>query len=81
MMPARDPWQTRQKYGSFLRPPRVRLCVFVRCVRSHAAVTHEGKVQPTVTACMRTTFAIARRHSGSPSCPSLAVAALVARFR
>ena len=40
-MPARDPWQTRPKYASFLRPPRVRLCVFVRCVRSHAAVAHD----------------------------------------
>ena len=41
-MPARDPWQTRPKHASFLRPPRVRLCVFVRCVRSHAAGCSRG---------------------------------------
>ena len=45
-MPARDPWQTRPKYASCLRPPRERLCVFVRCVRSHAAVAHEDTVLP-----------------------------------
>ena len=56
-MPARDPWQTRPKYASFLRPPRVRLCVFVRCVRSHAAGAHE---EDGVTA-----FAPVSRASGS----------------
>ena len=40
--PARDPWQTRPKHASFLRPPRVRLCAFVRCVRSHAAGCSRG---------------------------------------
>jgi hypothetical protein len=32
------------KYASFLRPLCVRLCVFVRCVRSHAAGAPEGTV-------------------------------------
>jgi len=32
------------KDASFFRPPCVRLCVFVRCVRSHAAGAHEGTV-------------------------------------
>ena len=36
-MPARDPWQTRPKIRALLAPPRVRVCVFVRCVRSYAA--------------------------------------------
>ena len=31
-----------RKHASFLRPPRVRLCVFVRCVRSHAAGCTRG---------------------------------------
>ena len=30
------------QHASFLRPPRVRLCVFVRCVRSHAAGCSRG---------------------------------------
>jgi hypothetical protein len=38
------------KYASFLRPPCVRLCVFVRCVRSHAAGAHEGTVHSSAPA-------------------------------
>ena len=39
---ARSLAYTPEKHASLLRPPRVRLCVFVRCVRSHAAGCSRG---------------------------------------
>ena len=43
-MPARDRRDHARKCASFLRSPRERLGVFVRCVRSHAAVRTRGAV-------------------------------------
>ena len=60
---ARAPADTL-KYASFLRAPRVHLCVFVRCVRSHAAGAHEGTVHYRICACFPR---VGQRH---PPCAS-----------